>query len=322
MKNEKFSVPVLLIIFNRSDYIQQILEVLKSVQVQNLYIVADGPRNKNDDLTISKSKKLINNISWKCNISTNYAKKNLGPKRRLSSGITWFFDNVNEGIILEHDCLPHLSFFNFCKILLKKYRQNKKVMHISGNNFLFNKIDIDDSYYFSQIPHIWGWASWARAWKSYDTKMKSFPKFKKRQSIKKLFSNSLFQNEWLKLFQATYDNKIKTWDYQWTYSLFKKQGLAINPVKNLVQNIGFDKDAQNTTNSKSKFANMAVYDLNNISHPKTIIINHQADKIIMQQNFKMTIKKILSQKVFWPWRWIKYTSRHYWKKFKHECFTN
>ena len=98
----------------------------------------------------------------------------LGCGAAVSGAITWFFENVEAGIILEDDCLADPSFFPFCEEMLARYRDCPQVMHISGNNNQDNMKDYAYSYYFSVYSHIWGWAAWRRSWQGFDLTMKEW----------------------------------------------------------------------------------------------------------------------------------------------------
>jgi hypothetical protein len=280
--------PVLFIIFNRPDTTKIVFEAIRQARPKSLYIAADGPRidKAGEAEKCAATRAIVENIDWDCQVFRDFSTANLGCKSRVSSAISWFFNNVEHGIILEDDCLPDPSFFSFCETLLEKYKDDEKVMHISGNNFLFNKIRIKDDYYFSRISNIWGWATWRRAWKKYDPDMKDFPEFIKENKIAKIFPDKFIQKKWLELFQPVFDKKIDTWDYQWEYSILKAGGLCINPRVNLVSNIGFSGTGTHTVR-QSKFANLKTESLNIIHNPKDILPNEIADKLIMKNNFQM-----------------------------------
>ena len=63
-----------------------------------------------------------------------FQNKNLGCRKGVTAGIDWFFSNEEMGIILEDDCIPSLSFFQFCDQMLLEYQFNEKVFMISGHN--------------------------------------------------------------------------------------------------------------------------------------------------------------------------------------------
>ncbi len=274
------NVPVLLIIFNRSDTALQVLSRLREARINKLYIYSDGPRKEKTeekDILTEVQKIIIKAVDWPCTITTNFQVENEGPRLAIGHAINWFFEHEEEGIILEHDCVPSVSFFGFCENLLKHYRDDERIMHISGDNFQFGKTIGDGSYYFSKITHIWGFATWKRAWKYYDVDMKLYPEFKKENRIKDIIFHKRSLKFWNTIFEKTYLKQLQTWDYQWTFAVWCQNGLAILPNKNLVSNVGFDALALNTTNPNDRLAKMDTFEIKELKHPEFIIHNQEAD---------------------------------------------
>jgi len=151
MKNQDYlNVPVLFIIYDRADTALKVFNSIRRVKPKQFFIVSDGPAKRYENEywnVINLRKEILNLIDWDCEINTFFGEKNLGPRLWIAESINWFFNNVEEGIILEHDCLPDDSFFYYCRELLNKYRHTTQIMHISGANFLFGKCDIKASYY-------------------------------------------------------------------------------------------------------------------------------------------------------------------------------
>jgi len=264
--------PIIFIIFNRPSTTQKVFDSIRDIRPEKLYIIADGPRtNKPDDPTLCQQcRKIVDQIDWPCKLIKDFSNTNQGCKNRISSGLTRAFKIFDYAIILEDDCLPNHSFFKFCEDMLEKYKNNKQIMSITGNNFLFKKQNIiQNSYYFSQYPNIWGWATWKRAWKLYDKEMKDWPKIKKQ---------NVFNKTWINVFNKAYQQKIDTWDIQWTYSNLINKGLTVVPEKNMVSNIGFSPKATHT-HFHTIVANMPTEELNfPLKHPIRIIPNYIADK--------------------------------------------
>jgi len=284
-KNSKFippcelDTPVLFLIFRSPDTTKKVFEQIRKAKPKQLFVAADGPREgkEGEKEKTEQARKVIEQVDWDCEVSKNYSDVNLGGKVRPSSGIDWFFENVEEGIILEDDCLPSQSFFWFCQELLKKYRNDTRIMIISGDNFQFGQKRKEGTYYFSKYGGTWGWATWRRAWKHYDVNMKNFEEFKKEVQINNIFPIKQQQKYWTKTFQSVYDGKIVAWDYQWAYTRFINSGLSIMPNVNLVSNIGFGLHATNTKDENSIFSKMKVNEITEIIHPKFILADHEAD---------------------------------------------
>jgi hypothetical protein len=287
MTNLQIKTPILFIIFNRPSTTKKVFEEIRKIKPKKLYIVADGPREwkAGDDELCQETRNIVDGIDWPCEVFKNFSDKNIGCKNRVSSGIDWFFEHEERGIILEDDCLPSKSFFYFCEEMLNRYQDNERIGMISGNNFQFGKIKNDASYYFSKYSHIWGWATWRRAWKKYDVNIREWKSNK--GVLKKTFPNDLkSQIYWKMIFSDVYSGEIDTWDYQWTYTCFANNFISVMPSVNLVSNIGFSDSDSTHTKRKDKFSEMVRYELNfPLKHPRTIEVNNQSDILVRSNNY-------------------------------------
>ncbi len=291
--------PVLFLIFNRPEETRRVFQEIKKQKPKYLYLAADGPRNEKEKILCEKSRAVINNIDWECEVKTLFREENLGCEKAVSEGITWFFDNVEEGIILEDDCLPSESFFRFCEVNLEKYRHDIRMMHISGETPLDKEFG-DASYYFSIIPHIWGWASWRRAWQLYDVEFRHFYYFIENNLISNVFELKEAQKYWNKVFTRVKNGEINTWDYQWTYALFVNNGLSIVPNKNMVSNIGFGAAKATHTSETAKCANRKIHEIDEIIHPELIMPEKQAVDAILRERYdihKKTVSFIIKREI-------------------------
>jgi hypothetical protein len=292
------NVPILLLAFNRPYQTQKVFEAIKNAQPNKLYFAVDGPReNKDGEAELCQKVRdiVLKNITWDCEVTTLLRGTNLGCKYAVSSAITWFFEHEPEGIILEDDCLPDASFFPFCAELLDKYRNDNRVMMISGDNYQKEKMRGDYSYYFTRYNQIWGWASWRRVWDLYDVDIKLFPEILKNGYLHDILKDKTAAQKWEKAFQKVYDGHKDTWDYQFTFSCFIHSGLCINPCTNLISNIGFDGNATHTTANNDPFADMPVTPIKfPLNHPPYMIRDEKADifdeKNVFHPNLMLKLK--------------------------------
>lgn len=306
---KQLKTPVLLLIFNRPESTQQVFTKIRQAAPTKLFVAADGPRDNRpeDQALCTQTRQIIDQIDWPCEVKTLFRDKNLGCGVAPSEAITWFFSHVDQGIILEDDCVPHESFFHFCEAMLDYYKNDTRVMHIGGTS---NNCSRDNSYYFTRIPRIWGWATWARAWKAYDFHMKSLPKFEKNQEIKNIFPQEILQITWGSTFKKVYKQAHKNptvWDFQWTYTVLSQHGLCITPTKNLICNIGFNEHATHTTQCDPLLGNQTTeaLDIEKLAHPAFILPNKQDEMWMMKHVFQIHMpnrivwetKKLLKQKI-------------------------
>ncbi|GAG00965.1 unnamed protein product, partial [marine sediment metagenome] len=260
-------------------------------------IVADGPNKerRGDNEKCLETREIIEkSIDWSCEVMMNYSPVNLGCKIRVSSGLNWVFSNVEEAIILEDDCLPHPTFFRFCEEMLAKYWGDERIMVISGNNFQLGRKRTEYSYYFSRYVHIWGWASWKRAWQNYDVEMRLWSIIRDNGWLEDILNDARAIKYWTDIFQSVYQGDIDTWDYQWVFACWVQNGLSILPNVNLVSNIGFMPGGTHTDNAKNKYANLRSEAMDfPIQHPPFVIRNGHADNFTQQTHYNRP--KLLSR---------------------------
>lgn len=288
------NTPILFLIFNRPDTTQKVFNQIKKVKPKYLYVAADGPRENvfGEKEKTAETRSIINQVDWDCKVYTLFRDENLGCKYSVSSSITWFFDQVIEGIVLEDDCFPDLSFFYFCEELLEHYRYDRTISFIGGNCFQKETFSKKESYYFSKYAHIWGWASWKRVWKTYDVDMKDYNDSLFENKIAPVFNSKAEKNYWKNVFDLTGMGKKNTWDYQLTYALWKNKGISIIPCKNLIINLGFQN---NSTHFFLNDSTKSGLKLNSLSfplvHPHTIEIDKGADDYTFKNTFSHSISR-------------------------------
>lgn len=277
----QLSTPVAFFIFNRPDTTELVFEAIRRAAPSRLLIVADGPRpdRPGEAEKCTAARAVVAGVDWPCQVSTNFSDENLGCGKRVSSGLEWVFQTVEEAVILEDDCLPEQSFFRFCEELLEKYRTDDRVMMISGDNLQRGAGRIRDSYYFSRYPHIWGWASWRRSWQRYEVEMKLWPQVRDEGGLQRLFPKRRLARYWQEIFDMVYRGEIDTWDYQFAFSCLIHGGLCIMPAVNLVSNIGFGADATHTkvADHLSKMPTLPMQFP--LRHPSLVIRNVEADQV-------------------------------------------
>jgi len=290
---------VLFLVFNRPDTTKQVFETIRQARPKQLFVAADAPRAGWPDETkkCDAARQIATNVDWPCDVKTLFHKKNLGCRVAVSSAIDWFFKNVEEGIILEDDCLPNPTFFRFCHELLTRYRGDERVMVVSGNNFQFGNRRTDYSYYFSRYMHCWGWATWRKAWQYYDKDMESWPFVRDTGYLLDILQERQIIKYWLRVLEKAYRCEVDSWAYQWTFSCWVQSGLTILPNINLVSNIGFGEESTHTKGG-GKNANIpAVEILFPLKHPPLVIRDNEADRQTHKACFKSSLARRLINRI-------------------------
>jgi hypothetical protein len=291
--NYQVTSAVLFIIFNRPDTTAKVFDRIRAARPAKLYIAADGPRagHPDEEEFCKKAREVVAKIDWDCEVKTLFRETNMGCKEAVSSAITWFFENEEEGIILEDDCLPATSFFSFCDEMLEKYRDDTRIRHISGGNFQLGTKRGDASYYFSKISHIWGWAGWRRVWLDYDKDLKQYTDEEAKAALLKVFDDDWIADSWYQIFKELKAGNIDTWDYQLGLTNFFNNALCVIPNVNLISNIGFGNSATHTTETGNKYAGLPLEESETITHPKYFLADREADLFTLNDQFNIAERR-------------------------------
>lgn len=269
--------PVAFLVFNRPDVTRRVFRTIAAARPRTLLVVADGPRpdRPGEAERCAEVRRIATAVDWECDVRTNFADTNLGCGRRISSGLNWVFSEVEEAIILEDDCLPSPSFFSFCQAVLRRYRNDERVMHVSGANFQFGRNRSQYSYYFSRHVLIWGWATWRRAWQHYDFNIEEWPQFR-AEPLRRICRDAAEVAYWTAGLDKVTAGLIDTWDYQWLFACWRQAGLSVVPNTNLVSNIGFGSGATHTQ-VRGLGAQVPAGEIGELRHPPDVRVDSTAD---------------------------------------------
>ncbi|MBD1364783.1 nucleotide-diphospho-sugar transferase [Mucilaginibacter sp. ZT4R22] len=281
--------PVLFIVFNRPGLTARVFEKIKEAQPAKLYIAADGARNsrEGEDELCRQTREVVSKIDWPCEVKTCYRENNLGCKEAVSSAVTWFFQQEEEGIVLEDDCLPVNGFFKFCDELLELYRHDTRIRHITGCNLQRGKKWGAASYYFSNITHVWGWAGWRRVWDGYDKELSQYSESEAEHQLANIFSHPMVVEDWTNTFKRVKAGEIDTWDYQYGFLNYFNNSLCIIPNQNLISNIGFGANSTHTSDANNPNANIPTEEIGSLTHPQYFLPEKQADFFTMDQDLSI-----------------------------------
>ena len=246
-------VPVLLIAFNRPEPTREVFEAIRAAAPRNLYLAVDGARpaaGAEEAAACEQVRALASSVDWDCTVLTLFQEANLGCRFGVQAAIDWFFSHVEEGIIFEDDCLPDPTLFGFCAELLERYRNDPRIMMISGDYFSGTGFNEDHSYFFTRNTHIWGWATWRRAWQHFDAQLSAWPRLRESGWLLEVGCGDRdFASFWTDIFDRVHAGEIDTWDYSWLCSMWQSGALAAQPTCNLVTNIGFGAGATHTVDT-------------------------------------------------------------------------
>ena len=287
--------PVLFLVFNRPDTTARVFAAIREARPERLYVAADGPRKDRAGETelCSETRRIATAVDWPCEVKTLFRDENLGCGKAVSGAISWFFENEPEGIILEDDCLPHPDFFPYCGELLRKYRDDTRVMFIGGTNYQDGVKRGDASYYFSNYSHVWGWATWRRAWQRNDFSFSGMSGAEFSGLLKERFAASPERAYWKWIYNKLRAGKIDTWDYQWQFSVWRAGGFSVIPNVNLVSNIG--ATGTHTGTGDDPNINVPVAPILPLSHPSRTYQDTDADVYFYEHRLKPGRKGLLGR---------------------------
>jgi hypothetical protein len=292
------STPVVLLVFARPRETARVLEAVRRARPSRLLVVADAPRpdvpGEADQAAAVRG--LVADVDWDCEVDTNYAERHMGLRARVESGLTWAFSTVDEAIVLEDDCLPHPSFFGFCDELLARYRDDERVWSISGDNIQWGADRPVESYYFSHYTHIWGWATWRRAWERHDPSSARWPELRDAGWLDGRFDDPHAVRYWTHLFQRSYES-LDTWDYAWGLSCWLGDALHVVPRVNLVSNIGFGPRGTHTNGDhRGVFGNLPVEEIGfPLRHPAGVRRSYAADAFTEDVMFSGNLRRMFER---------------------------
>jgi len=295
-----FKTPILFIVFKREGLTRQVFEQIRKIKPKKLFISADGARAniEGEEEACKRVREIFKEIDWECEVHTRFNDENLGLKKATLSAIDWFFENVDEGIIIEDDNLPDLSFFSFCEQMLELYRNDTRVMQISGNNFFRGKKFGDKSYYFSKVAQVWGWATWKRAWNLFDVNMSSYEAFKKTKQIDNVFEGYFTKKYLMNHYDKITSKDVLSWSWHWIYTVFSNNGLCVTPSVNLISNIGFGNDAVHAANPINKLAGVAFEKMSEpVIHPDFILPDKRVDKEILSYRYDFGLRARIAREI-------------------------
>jgi hypothetical protein len=267
--------------FRRPEPTARVFERIREARPPRLYLIADGPRPEvaDDERLGEATRATVERVDWPCEVIRDYADRNLGMQERTVSGINRTLEQEEEAIILEDDCLPHPSFFRWCEEMLDRYRDEERIMHISGSQLMPQASANGASYYFSRYVHVWGWATWRRAWSLYDDDLTDWhgkSEAAREAQLRRMYSEESERRYWRYVWNNS--EQIDTWDSLWSYVVQSRDLMAANPNTNLISNIGFGTEATYATDDPLGIAARPLEGMDfPLTHPPSISRDTEAD---------------------------------------------
>ncbi|MCX6432165.1 MAG: glycosyltransferase family A protein [Actinobacteria bacterium] len=290
--------PVLVMAFNRPDHLEVLLARLRQVEPTRLYVAIDGPRGSRDGeaAQVQACRDLVASVDWNCDVKTLVQETNLGCGLGVSTAISWFFANEDRGIILEDDIIPDPSFFPYCAELLERYEMDERVFAISGCNFVPPEAQShpDLPYRFSQVPHIWGWATWRRSWDKHRLDIAGWRQELPPTKLWARAGHSLPASVyWASTFELLARKEVDTWDGQFVLASMVSHQLTATSNVNLIENIGFGETATHTVEDRKELQPILAMASPIAQVP--VALDAKADAWTRKHHFRATWRGMLDQ---------------------------
>ncbi|EON89257.1 hypothetical protein [Plesiomonas shigelloides] len=301
--NLEFEIPVVLFVFKREYALLKIIDVLRQVKPRKIYLLSDNGRNEDEKKIVKQVREsVVNAIDWDCEVIKKFQNENVGVYENIAVGAMWVFEKEDKAIFLEDDNLPEISFFEYCRELLKKYECDSRVLWICGSNYLEYSPTVDDaSYIFTKNMLPCGWASWGWKFKAfYDGEFSLWNDgYIKNRLRFEYLNDGLYEQDCYNIeYEIEYkrkSGKYYSWDYQMAFSMRVNNLYAIVPVCNQIKNIGVDEFSIHGGNSMNnimveRFCGRKTKEIAfPLKHPKSLLVDlkieDKLERLILDPNF-------------------------------------
>ncbi len=272
-----------MLFFNRPDHFQQVFDEVKKARPSKLFLYQDGPRGKRDMPGIEACRQIVSdeNIDWECEVHRAYQERNQGcdPSEYLSQ--KWAFSIVDKCIVLEDDDVPSQSFFPFCKEMLDRYEHDDRIWMVAGFNEDEVSPDCADSYFFTTVFPIWGWASWRRVIDKWEGDYAFLRDEAAMHLLRSLLRQRNYRHDFEQMCREHQQSGKEYYESIFWASMLLNSGLVIMPAQNQINNLGLSADSTHFSGSLNttphgyrRIFTMARHELDfPLRHPRYIIEN-------------------------------------------------
>jgi hypothetical protein len=233
--------PIVLFVFNRPRHTLDLLTSLKAnahAAQSKLIVFAEAAAHESDSAAVRETKEVVLSEKWCGQFELIERSSHVGCRINMIDGITDTVSKYGTVIVLEDDLVLSPAFLAFMNNSLERYRDEPKVMHVSGYLWPIEpKSPIPESFFLKYAAN-WGWATWERAWKLMEPDHTVLVrKLTERGLVKEFCLNNAYRPmfNWLK------DAERKdVWDMLWYASILLNDGLSLQSGHSLALNTGND----------------------------------------------------------------------------------
>lgn len=233
--------PIALFVYNRPEHTRRVLDSLRRNPLaaeSDLVIFSDAARMPDDQSKVDSVRGLIRDQAGFKSVRIVERERNLGLASSIEDGVGRLCDERGVVIVVEDDLVVSPDFLSFMNRALQYYRNESRVMQISGYMFPGTFQSVSDALFLPLIS-CWGWGTWKRAWDHYDPQATGVVQLRTRPALREQF-NLDGAYDYFHMLEQHLRGEIDSWGVRWLLSVFLQQGLVLYPLQTLVQNIGVD----------------------------------------------------------------------------------
>lgn len=245
MKNKaNIDLSVLMLFFNRPDRLAQVFAQVRKARPARLFLYQDGARGPKDTAAVEACRAVVSDeeIDWECEVHRNYQTRNYGCDPSGFMSQQWAFSLTDKCMVLEDDVVPAVSFFRFCKEMLDRYEHDPRVWMIAGFN-AEEHTDLPESYFFTRVFSIWGWASWRRAIETRDASYSWMNSSEKMRQTQEYIRKHRLRSDFMRMCANHQASGKAYFESIFWASMMQHDALAVMPTHNMVNNIGVSDDS-------------------------------------------------------------------------------
>jgi len=247
------STPILIIGFNRPESLRTLLQSLKPYNPALLLVCIDGPRlgNPIDIDLVHQCRQLVNGISWVRQIETLFRDTNIGLRASVVDAVNRATDKYGRVIVIEDDVEIGPNFLPYMETMLKVFEDDDSVAHINGYNVIPRRrlTEPDETSRFTRYVESFAWATWQRAWRSYDDSM-AWANLASLRNLADLLGSRSAAIRWKLNFADVASQRIDSWAYRWMASIWANDMKILSPNENLVRYTGWENGTHTSRAAK------------------------------------------------------------------------
>ncbi len=275
------AAPVVIFTYKRPRHTGMLLDSLRAnrgVEDCDIYAFSDGPRAAQDEAAVEATRGVLRHARLS-RLSVIERERNLGLAGNVIDGVTRICAEHGRVIVLEDDLVLSSTYLEYMNTALERYADDERVYHVSGYMFPVRVKAEDDAVFLPMTTCSGGWATWARAWRAFDSEAGGYAALRADRGLRRKFDLGGAYN-FFDMLERQRAGKIDSWAIRWYLSVFMRDGLALFPARSLAQNIGFGDAATNTQSLEVPVALRSVAHALEVRRFPVVALNERALKTV------------------------------------------